>query len=137
MMMEEAVTQQLTCALANGNPEVTDPFAEARRASRSVYYKERRLLDTLCNEGIRPVPVGLFYDAYFSNEAGENEESASCMLRRELERAFPSIDVLQKIAKLKPDDDIGKCVRDIMIESSRYKGAHPLRCLWEKIAMAK
>jgi len=96
--MNEAVTEHRADSLIHGHIDIINPSNSKRRHSRA-YVSERTLLDTLASYGLRKVDVRLFARAASSDESEDQE-----ILAQALERAWPKMDIVNRIKDLEPHE---------------------------------
>lgn len=98
-VLDEAVTEHIARTMDEfpQNPDVIDP--DTRRDLYSSYTTERKLLDSLCNWGVKPVDIRLFTRAYFEDST-RLRRPAIRKLKRELAKAFPGRDILRELGEM-------------------------------------
>ena len=96
--LNEAVTEHIAHTLNEPRSDPDDILGKVTSRETSHYNAERKLLNVLCNGGVKPVDVRLFINAYFENST-KWKQPAFRKLKKELRRAFPGQDVLAEFGK--------------------------------------
>jgi len=110
----EACVEHMAGALGGDSIDGLDKPYNRKIANRHAV--ERWFLGHLCNSGEKDIDIRLFINALMEDGAiaeAAQEESATAILGKALQRAFPDRDILADLRGLQNEKDIYKLVRSI------------------------
>lgn len=126
--LDEGLVEHIRSSLERGNVGETDPTSKARQ---DLAYKEGRgLLHVLATQGLRKVDIRYFIDAEFE----ENEETAKAGLQTILRQAFPFINVIDEIGRLRTKQDVIAFTAKLTENARQYKRRHPVEHFGTRLA---
>lgn len=117
VIFNEAITEHVADSVRkNIDIHTMDPFAKKRQGA--AYPDERHILNMICNAGKRPIDVRLFIAAYFAENETDtyNGEAPMEQLVREIEQAFPGMDIINRVGEIKTRGQVRPFIEQLRTE---------------------